>query len=155
MTSVLVRWQELFCFYTYYTKVFWIVRCLFFNRSTCIRTCLTVSLRAIKQCHFQIIDWHDSHWHSLQPVKLPLSNLHFLLVHSPHFISISVVYQNTLMTYQNFLLHWTGLSPLLLFLKRGYVGLILIYSIFQAIILSLVTENIKRVTGLVFMFSVT
>ena len=35
------------------------------------------------------------------------------------------------------------------------IGLILIYSIFQAIILSLVTENIKRVTGLVFMFSVT
>ena len=54
---------------------------------------------------FKLWDWHDSHWHSWQPVELPLSNLHFLLIHSPHFLSISVVYQNTLMTYQNFLLH--------------------------------------------------
>ena len=149
MTSVLVRWQEQFCFYTYYTKVFWIVRCLFFNRSTCMRTCLTVSLSAIKQCHFQImrLTWQSlTFTHSWQPVKVPLSNLHFLLIHSPHFIWISVVYQNT---YQNFFLHCTGLSPLLLFLKRGYIGLILIYSIFQAIILSLVTDNIKRVAGLV------
>ena len=45
--------------------------------------------------------------------------------------------------------------PLLLFLKRGYIGLILIYSIFKAIISSLVTENIKRVAGLVFIFSLT
>ena len=44
---------------------------------------------------------------------VPLRNLirchHFLLIHSPHFIFMSVVYQNTLMTYQNFFLHWTGL----------------------------------------------
>ena len=54
MTSVLVPCQEQFCFYTYYTKVFWIIRCLFFNKSSCI-TCLTVSLSSSKQCHFQII----------------------------------------------------------------------------------------------------
>ena len=54
MTSVLVPWQEQFCFYTYYTKVFWIIRCLFFNKSSCI-TSLTVSLSFSKQCHFQII----------------------------------------------------------------------------------------------------
>ena len=80
---------------------------------------------------------------------------HFVLIHFPHFILIFVVYLNTLMTYQNFFLHWTGLSPLLLFLKPGYIGLNLIYSICQATILSLVTENIKRVAGLVFIFSLT
>ena len=78
-----------------------------------------------------------------------------VMIHFPHFILIFVVYLNTLMTYQNFFLHWTGLSPLLLFLKPGYIGLILIYSICQATILSLVTENIKRVVGLVFIFSLT
>ena len=65
---------------------------------------------------------------------------HFLLIHSPHFILISVVYQNTLRTYQHFFLHWRGLCPLLLFLKHGCIGLILVYSIFQTTILFLVNN---------------
>jgi len=55
-----------------------------------------------------------------------------------------------------FFLHWTGPSLSLLFLKLGYPGLILIYSIFQAaVILSLVTENIKQVVELNFIYSRT
>ena len=50
------------------------------------------------------------------------------------------MYQNTLRTYQHFFLHWTGLRPLLLFLKHGCIGLILIYSIVQATILFLVNN---------------
>ena len=50
------------------------------------------------------------------------------------------MYQNTLRTYQHFFLHWTGLCPLLLFLKHGCIVLILIYSIFQATILFLVNN---------------
>ena len=50
------------------------------------------------------------------------------------------MYQNTLRTYQHFFLHWRGLCPLLLFLKHGCIGLILVYSIFQTTILFLVNN---------------
>ena len=63
--------------------------------------------------------------------------------------------------------HFDDLSEFLLTLNRSlsviavsetwlyYIGLILIYSISQAINLSLVTENIKRVAGLDSIYSLT
>ena len=49
MTSVLVRWQEQFCFYAYYTKVFWIIRCLFLMNLLVLRVlrCPLVSVNNV------------------------------------------------------------------------------------------------------------